>query len=816
MKPEVIAEHQRGLEALRILHGDEVFGKFQKAAIDMRKVAQRGTIDLFVHAGMISKAQAAHLYNTNQFWAPLVKYTDDAAMLDDPFTLRYNIKQGNIRGPGGVKEQLDPLRFAPSEFTQKADPFTEVISRMQRSASWYERQMYANRVIELSKEFPGEIPLKPAARIGAEPPKNSIRYFKDGKVYYYTGDKQLVDLLNGSTAADLRMWRAMFSKVGIRQAAQVFRSGVTLTTRFLVKNLLRDPIQADVLSKSGGPFFEFLMRGLWSRMSKFNPKSEAFTKLYETQNIKFSTLAMMESERGGQAAQKIAQGAQARPEGVLGWIQEIGSSFEEVTRRGVLHKGLSLADPKEIEHIARAIGVKPADLMGKQKSKPMLLAAQETWDKLHKNTFRETLRDMNLSDIAKTFKEQRASRLTLNEVFADVREAPLDFAHMGARASALNSIKPFFNAAVRDLEMAMRMAKNQPILFWGRMMKGIVIPSAILYALNRDDPDYQEQPAYKRALNWFIHKKKDGQWITLPKPHMLGILGSMMAEMAWDTMADNDPMARDWGVRELVQQLPFGESVATFFMPRGEEQDVVTRGIEAGAAAFPQFAGPAAEAWANKDIFRGTQLEPDTMQREPHHLRFRESTPLALREAAALANEYNIPISPIKLHHLIRGYTGYLGEGVVRSLDEPIRAVKGEERPVPPEDFEKRIPLWRGLTEAVEAQPARGLRSQSVRDLYQIRNNLQSIDNEIKAYKKRRLHGKASDIKSENLGVNFLDNLNDGTRRIGDLQDKIDKLLFEGVGDMSIKERRKLATEMEERQTEIARNLLERYEKIYK
>jgi hypothetical protein len=815
VKPEVIDDHMKGLQGLRHTYGDAKFEQFIKAAEELRATAVRGTLDMFLDAGMISAKQYKAIIENNQFWAPLVKYTDDADMFADPFILQKDIAK-KTRGPGGVKHQLERLRVAPGEFTQKMDPMTEIIARMGRAASWYERQSLANRVIELAMEHPDKIPLKVIKQPQAKH-LPSIRYFKDGKVTYYSGDVELVKFLNGSTAAEIRSIRGAFRKIGAQQVASVFRSGVTLTTRFLLKNILRDPVQVDVLSKAGAPFFESLMRGLYITFSESN---DDFMRLYQSQNLRFGTLASMEQQSKIPLATRMAQGMEARPQGAIEWVQHIGSASEELTRKGILHKALTLADPKELKKLADDIGIDVNKLPG-QKKKPMLLATQEAFDKMKAQAAAGMYKDAGfgkmLKDFGSAYTERRASRLSLTDVFSDTREAPLDFANMGARAAALNSIKPFFNASVRDLEMVLRVAKEQPILFTGRMMRNIVAPSALLYLLNRDDPSYQEQPAFKRALNWYLYKKSDGSWATLPKPHMVGILGSLFAEMAVDTFT-GEGGDRDWGIRELLQQLPFGESMTAFFMPRGERRDMPTRITESLAQAAPHTVGPLAEVMSNKDLFRGTEIEPMSMRDEPFHLRYRESTPMALREASALANEYlpsQFHMSPVMMHHLVRGYTGYIGEGILKLMDEPIRRAKGGDRPVPPEDIRDRIPLYAGAWSSVHAKEARGMRSQSVRDLFELRTRLGEMKDDVRAYRNRGEFEIADELRDDHPQSLAFKRIDSAARSINEKQNRIDKLLFTEESGLTEKERRAEATRLEREQTELAKDALQLYKEIY-
>jgi hypothetical protein len=672
IEPKVIDEHYAGLESLRQLYGNEGYAKFTKAAEALRATVKRGTLDPLNHAGVISDIEYKSIETGNQFWAPLARHTDDIGV--DPFVIPKDIRKA--RGPGGIKGQIKQLKIGPGEFTEKVDPFSEMLYRMSRAGSFYERQMLANRIVELAREFPEMVPLK---KINPVTAKNAphIRYYKDGKVSFYGGDPELIGFLDGTTAANLRLWTGgVLRKTGMTQSSQIFRTGVTLTTRFILKNLLRDPHQVDLLSRAGTPFFEAMFRGLYTSLgnpwsSKGVGRKEAFDAIWESQNLRFGTLARGGVEGGLPSTQRLAMGLESKPRGVLEHMQVYGSKFEEVSRRGILHKSLHFADPTELEKLAKGLKI-DASLLPKQRKLPRFLAAQKAFDKSWKIANTEiTTKFSNLSkNFFDDFVKARKDRLTLNEIWEDVRESPLDFSNMGYKAAIVNSYRPFFNAAVRDFDKILRVAKERPIVFFGRMMTNMVLPAAIAYAMHKDDPDYQAEPAFSRAMNLYVHKRKDGSWLKLPKPHLLGLMASYIAEEAVNAFTDAGG-DRDWGIREMVQQLPFGEPIATLTMPRGEQDDIGPRLMDAAVQAGPYLLQPLYEVGANRDLFRGSKTVSETMGRKPVEMRFRENTPLALREMSMAMSELGPEypnMAPVNMHHLIRGYTGYLGEEVTSSL----------------------------------------------------------------------------------------------------------------------------------------------------
>ncbi|KKK58475.1 hypothetical protein LCGC14_3044070, partial [marine sediment metagenome] len=93
------------------------------------------------------------------------------------------------------------------------------------------------------------------------------------------------------------------------------------------------------------------------------------------------------------------------------------------------------------------------------------------------------------------------------------REVTLDFARMGAKGKAVNSIVAFWNAALEGTDKFARVHLQNPKGTVAKGVAGITLPSILLYAINsRDTSDWRGTPRKEifRQLPWYV---KDFFWL---------------------------------------------------------------------------------------------------------------------------------------------------------------------------------------------------------------------------------------------------------------------------------------------------------------
>lgn len=268
------------------------------------------------------------------------------------------------------------------------------------------------------------------------------------------------------------------------------------------------------------------------------------------------------------------------------------------------------------------------------------------------------------------------------------REVAIDFARMGAKTRALNSIIAFWNAAVQGTDKFLRTHRDNPMGTAAKAVAGVTLPSLLLYMVNRDDPRYGELPRWQKDFFWIV-PIGDQLW-RIPKPFLWGMVYGSSVERIAEWIDTHDPAAFD----EL------GKSLWESTMPE----------------AVPTAAAPLLEAWANKSFFTGRPLEPQYLQQIEPEYRAQPYTSQFSRQMARALAQGGIHVSPIKLDNAIFGYTGSFGRTVVKQADPLLRG-RG---PQPPARTLSDIPVVTGFAVRFPASDA-----QSIQDFYERLNELE-------------------------------------------------------------------------------------------
>ena len=285
------------------------------------------------------------------------------------------------------------------------------------------------------------------------------------------------------------------------------------------------------------------------------------------------------------------------------------------------------------------------------------------------------------------------------------REVTLDFARIGAQTRALNSIVAFWNAAVEGTDKFARVHMTNPKGTVAKGVAGITLPSLLLYAINKDDPKYQEQPRWLKDFFWLIPTRgtpmeKETPFIPIPKPFLWGVVYGSVPERAMEWIDEKDPSAFD----EMLN------SLSTATLP----------------SMIPTAAIPIYEVMANRSAFTGRRLEPRHMERvEPQYRAKPFTSEFSKKTAQAIwrlslgkgLKSAGVEVSPIKLDQAIFSTTGGLGRAVVHGLDRPLRDKEG---PLPPTGTMADKPLLRAF--AIR-WPTGG--AESVRQFYERLNELE-------------------------------------------------------------------------------------------
>ena len=260
------------------------------------------------------------------------------------------------------------------------------------------------------------------------------------------------------------------------------------------------------------------------------------------------------------------------------------------------------------------------------------------------------------------------------------REVTLDFARMGTQIRVMNQMIPFFNAQIQALDKAARVFKENPMGATGKAVGWISIPSLVLYAINHDDPNYQElSPARKDFFfnfpMWRFNEaegrlEKSGEFFSPPKPFEMGQAFGVPVERALAWIKDNDPNAFEGFLQNTFA------SVAPNVLPTAIQVPL--------------------EALTNFSFFQMRDIVPRS---EKDLLPQFQAGPRQGETVRLFGKVFGV--SPRIAENTVRGFTASLGMIALSAGDTFLRTVAGVERPTkPPQSTQS--PILRTLLQAVD------------------------------------------------------------------------------------------------------------------
>jgi hypothetical protein len=159
-----------------------------------------------------------------------------------------------------------------------------------------------------------------------------------------------------------------------------------------------------------------------------------------------------------------------------------------------------------------------------------------------------------------------------------------------------------------------------------------------------------------------------------------------------------------------------------------------------------QVIKPIAEALNNKNTFTGTEIVPYYQQKKEAGLQSRATTNFLIKEIGEFLN-----ISPSKVEHVVRGYTGSLGAHVLNVIDATARGVTGE--PILPSNVSlSKIPVFNRLL--LDIDKSSGYQQQ----FYELRNESEKAIQTMNALKKAGRFDELSAYRSNMQGLLNIDN----------------------------------------------------------
>lgn len=233
----------------------------------------------------------------------------------------------------------------------------------------------------------------------------------------------------------------------------------------------------------------------------------------------------------------------------------------------------------------------------------------------------------------------------LMKALYEAQDLTTNFKRRGAITRELDKVFPYFNAAIQGMDKFVRTYKDDPVKASIKSMMALTIPTLVAYAVNHDNPDYQK--VSNRIKDQFILiPKGDGTFIRIAKPQEMGVLFSAIPERLMRQLQDEDPAA----FRE------FSDTLRNTFLPPGiqaatkEDTNIADRIL--GDTIF----GPLTQIAANKN-FADAPIVPGYLERLSPELQSDARTSSVSKWIGEKTGQ-----SPKQLDHLIRSYTGVIGQ----------------------------------------------------------------------------------------------------------------------------------------------------------
>lgn len=254
----------------------------------------------------------------------------------------------------------------------------------------------------------------------------------------------------------------------------------------------------------------------------------------------------------------------------------------------------------------------------------------------------------------------------------------------------------------------------------------LVTLTGLYYMMVSDSDEYKNLKREVRDDNWVI-PIGDGNAVKIPIPFEVGMLFKAIPERLFDMTLGDDAFTRksvDEALTSTARQLGTSANIP-FFQP----------------GAGLQLLKPIAEVYNNKNTFTNTEIVPYYQQKKEPGLQSRATT----NELARVMGEF-LNISPAKIEHIMRGYTGTLGGYVLTLIDTITRGATGS--PLLPSNFQlSKMPVFNRLL--LDLDKSGGYQQQ----FYELRNEVDRAVQTMNSLKKQQRFDELSAYRSNMQGL---------------------------------------------------------------
>ncbi|WP_435130930.1 LPD38 domain-containing protein [Plesiomonas shigelloides] len=460
-------------------------------------------LDIAEDAGLISRADRKQ-WQDNDWYIPFYREDDDGDVMGPWKQKRLAGQRAMIKKLKGGKQNTNDLLENILVNASKLIDSSMKNMAMQK-AVW---NLAETDVIEVISK-PNLMDIK--AAMSPKGNKSLLSMKMEGEDYVLRiHDEQLFKAL---TAIDQQ--RPDHPGLGLARAAKrLLTATVTAMPDFMLRNFIRDAMQAWTIDKNGFKFGLDSLRGI--------------KKTWR--------------EEGGTLDMLFAGGS------FMGGYMNDTESMASSIRRALRKKGMT---PEQIAKYERSL------ITSAIEAKERLAGAWEKYRSVGdaiENANREAVYDAAI----------RAGKSKAEAIF-EAKDL-MDFSMMGnARLMMyLSDILPFFNARMQGLSKLGRSIRDNPKLIAQRG-GAIALASVGLALLNADDERYEELPDNEKDLYWHIFL--GDEHFRIPKPFEIGVMfGTIPERMTRTFITDNDSGKKlaeriMWGIGETLSMNPVPQVV---------------------------------------------------------------------------------------------------------------------------------------------------------------------------------------------------------------------------------------------------------------
>ena len=349
--------------------------------------------------------------------------------------------------------------------------------------------------------------------------------------------------------------------------------------------------------------------------------------------------------------------------------------------------------------------------------------------------------------VYKKLKEQGLSEAVAQSEAAYQAQEIINFGRRGSDSlfRIITAAIPFLNARIQGLDVLYRGLSGQysavekqqteeslkevqsrifrRTFFRAGLLVGL---TALYYMMVSDTDEYKNLKREVRDDNW-VMPIGNGNAVKIPIPFEVGMLFKAIPERIFDMTMGDDAFTRksvDEAITSTTRQLGTSLNIP-FFQPGG--------GI--------QLIKPIAEVVNNRNTFTNTEIVPYYQQKKEPGLQSRPTT----NEFARIIGEA-LNISPAKIEHIMRGYTGTLGGYVLTVIDAITRGATGS--PLIPSNYQlNKLPVFNRLL--LDLDKSGGYQQQ----FYELRNEVDRAVATINSLQAQQRFDELATYRSNMQGV---------------------------------------------------------------